>query len=172
MVTGATWIGRSCITVTENLNQQPYPSDTPLIDTNVFCYLFDAREPRKSAISRALLARCFRLECRYSVSVQNLAEFSVVMTEKITTPAPYALIRQFISDIARFDGWKILQYGVDSVLAAQDLQADYSLHFWDALLAATMKEHRIDTIYSEDDHFKKIPWLKTINPYIVRKGSE
>ena len=94
------------------------------------------------------------------------------MTEKIAGPTPYALIRQFISDIAQFDRWTILQYGVGSVLAAQDLQADYSLHFWDALLVATMKEHGIDTIYSEDNHFKKVPWLKMINPYTDQESSE
>ncbi len=167
---GITKVVRSYMAVSNN----PYipASASPLIDTNVFCYLFDAREPRKSEISKDLIARCFRSECRYSVSVQNLAEFSVVMTEKIVGPTPYALIRQFISDIAQFERWTILQYGVGSVLAAQDLQADYSLHFWDALLVATMKEHGIDTIYSEDNHFKKVPWLKMINPYTDQESSE
>ncbi len=147
-------------------NQSLPASAPPLVDTNVFCYLFDARDMRKSQLSKDLIARCFRSECHYSVSVQNLAEFSVVMTEKIALPASHDFIRQFISDIARFDGWTILQYRVDSILAALDLQSDYSLHFWDALLVATMKEHSIDTIYSEDIHFKKVPWLKTINPYV------
>jgi predicted nucleic acid-binding protein len=40
-----------------------------------------------------------------------------------------------------------------------------ALHFWDALLAATMNENGISTIYTEDCHFEKVPGLTVINPF-------
>ena len=140
-------------------------SSSPLIDTNVLCYLFDARCPEKSKTAKDLIARCFRSECRYSVSVQNLAEFAVVLSEKISGPVPSHLIGRLIDDIDRFDGWDVVNYDAGTVSLALEFQKGYKLHFWDALLAATMKEHGIATIITEDKHFAKIPWLDVIDPF-------
>ena len=51
---------------------------------------------------------------------------------------------------------------------AAGIREMYSLHFWDALLAETMNQHTIGTIYTEDSHFKKIPWITVINPFTRR----
>ncbi|HVP94447.1 MAG TPA: PIN domain-containing protein [Methanoregulaceae archaeon] len=142
-----------------------------MIDTNIFCYLFDARNPGKSKISRNLISRCFHSECNYSVSVQNLAEFSVVVNEKIPVPIPWKVLSRFISDIEQFEGWNVIGYTAFTISSALECQRDYSLHFWDALLAATMKEQGIGTIYTEDKHLSKIPWLNTVNPYNGRESS-
>jgi len=40
------------------------------------------------------------------------------------------------------------------------------INYWDAVLAATMKEHGIFSIYTEDQHFSKIPWLVAMNPMV------
>jgi predicted nucleic acid-binding protein len=140
-------------------------SSYPLIDTNVLCYPFDARDPEKSKTARDLISRCFRSECRYSVSVQNLAEFAVVLAEKIPGPVPHPLISRFISDIEQFEGWQVVWYNAGTVSLALEFREDYALHFWDALLAATMKEQGIHTIFTEDKHFVKIPWLDVVNPF-------
>jgi len=46
----------------------------------------------------------------------------------------------------------------------------YSLHFRDALLAATMKQYTIGTIYTEDSHFNKIPWITVVNPFLKEES--
>jgi predicted nucleic acid-binding protein len=39
-------------------------------------------------------------------------------------------------------------------------------NFWDALIVATMEENSIDTIITENEKdFKKVKWIKTINPF-------
>jgi predicted nucleic acid-binding protein len=135
-----------------------------LVDTNILIYAFDAREPEKRETAAGLLARCWRGEERLSVSVQNLAEFSVVVTEKIHNPIPRPVLRKFIAAVAAYDGWTVVGYDAGTILAANDLKERCSLHFWDALLAATMKENGISTIYTEDRHFEKVPGLAVINP--------
>ncbi|WP_304840718.1 hypothetical protein [Methanocalculus sp.] len=45
------------------------------------------------------------------------------------------------------------------------LEEQHKLHFWDALLVATMVENHIHTIYTEDAHFRKIPGITVINPF-------
>ena len=137
-----------------------------LIDTNILCYALDAGEPVKRAAAAELLSRCWRSEIALFVSVQNLAEFSVVMTEKVSPPLPDAVVTRFIKDIVSFDGWTVIGYDPATVMDALRIRSRYSLHFWDALLAATMKQHDIGTIYTEDSQFSRVPWITVIDPFI------
>ena len=138
-----------------------------LIDTNILCYALDTGEPEKRTVAAELLSQCWRSEKDLAVSVQNIAEFSVVMTEKVKQPLPDEVITRFIRDIVSFDGWTVIGYDTGTIMDAVDIRQTYSLHFWDALLAATMKQHTIDTVYTEDSHFNKIPWITVINPFII-----
>ena len=136
-----------------------------LIDTDVLCYALDTGEPEKRAVAAELLSQCWRSEITLVVSVQNLAEFSIVMTEKVKHPVPDAIVTRFIRDIVSFGGWRVIGYDQETIMDAVSTRSKYSLHFWDALLAATMKQHNIVTIYTEDSHFKKIPWITVIDPF-------
>ncbi|MCM2466356.1 PIN domain-containing protein [Methanoculleus oceani] len=137
----------------------------PLIDTNVLVYLFDADTPDKQRISKDLVTACWRSETRYSVSAQNLAEFSVVVTEKVANPMPVEDVQRFIQAIQDFDGWNVVGYGSETILSAHEIRDRHHVHFWDALLAATMIEHSIDTIITEDAHLLRIPGITVVNPY-------
>jgi len=136
-----------------------------LIDTNILCYALDAGEPEKRVVAAELLSQCWRSELALAVSVQNLAEFSVVMTEKVKQPVPDEVVKRFIRDIVSFNDWTVIGYDTETIMNATGIRRKYSLHFWDALLAATMKQHNIGTIYTEDSHFKKIPWVTVIDPF-------
>ena len=136
-----------------------------LVDTNILCYALDAGVPEKRAVAAELLSRCWRSEIALTVSVQNLAEFSVVMTEKVQHPVPDAVVSRFIQDIVSFDGWKVISYDSKTIMDAVSIRSTYSLHFWDALIAATMKQHNIEAIYTEDSNLNKIPWIKVIDPF-------
>lgn len=136
-----------------------------LVDTNILCYALDAGEPEKREVAADLLSRCWRSEISLAVSVQNLAEFSVVMSEKVQHPVPDDVVSRFVRDIVSFDGWIVIGYDAGTIMDAVGIRSLYSLHFWDALLAATMKQHNIGTIYTEDSHFKKIPWITVVDPF-------
>jgi predicted nucleic acid-binding protein len=136
-----------------------------LIDTNILGYLFDADVPMKRAASRNLLERCWRGEVRYAVSVQNLAEFAVVVTEKVASPMPESVVKKFIGAILGFDGWSVISYEGTTIPGALEIKERYGLHFWDALLVATMQEHGISRIYTEDKGFTKVPDCIPLNPY-------
>jgi len=93
-----------------------------------------------------------------------LPGFSVVVTEKIEHPMPLPVVRKFITSISAFDGWNVVGYSADTILSAHEIKKRWSLHFWDALLVATMEENRIRTIYTEDHHFERVPGLTVIDP--------
>jgi hypothetical protein len=73
-------------------------NDSPaLIDTNVLDCVFDSREQEKRQISHDLLAKCWDGEIQYVGSVQNLAEFAVIVTEKVANPVPPDTMQAFIN---------------------------------------------------------------------------
>jgi len=137
----------------------------PLIDTNVLVYLFDADAPVKRRISKELIDACWHSDLRYSVSLQNIAEFSVVVTEKVEHPMPTEDVKRFIRNILDFEGWNVVGYSGEAILMAHEIRNRYKVHFWDSLIAATMIESGIDTIITEDAHLRKIPGINVSNPY-------
>jgi predicted nucleic acid-binding protein len=138
-----------------------------LIDTNVLVYAFDADSKEKQQAAQELLSRCWRHEMQFAVSTQNLAEFSTIVREKVSHPASGDEVRAFLQGITEFQEWTVITYSAQSVIRAHEILDEYRLHFWDALLAATMEENSIRTIYTEDQHFDRVPWLKRINPFEV-----
>lgn len=46
------------------------------------------------------------------------------------------------------------------------MNRDYQTHYWDYLIASTMKENAVKEIYTENTKdFEKIPELKVVNPF-------
>lgn len=143
-----------------------------LIDTNILGYVFDSREQEKRQISRDLLAKCWEGEIQYAVSVQNLAEFAVIVTEKVANPLPPDTVRAFIHTIIAYDGWIKIGYSGKTIEEAIKIQTLHKIHFWDALIIATMKEHGLSLLYSEDRHLARVPSITVINPYHRAKSSD
>lgn len=136
-----------------------------LTDSNILTYVLDISEPVKSRICGELVADCWKKKRDFAVSTQNLSEFYVVVTKKISNPIPVRTARRYIDLIAEFRGWHVINYGASTIKSAIDISSEYGIHYWDALVAATMKENDIFCIYTENvKDFRKIPWLKTINP--------
>ncbi|MDD5472578.1 MAG: PIN domain-containing protein [Candidatus Methanoperedens sp.] len=140
-----------------------------LIDTNLLSYVFDESEPEKKIICKDLTAECWKGKQKYAVSVQNLSEFYVVVTKKIQHPIPEKVAKRFIELILDFQGWHVLSISASTIASAIDISNKYKIHYWDALLAATMRENKVFSIYTEDSDFGKIPWLKAINPFELKK---
>jgi predicted nucleic acid-binding protein len=136
-----------------------------LIDTNILVYAFDGDSGRKHSVAKELICRSWRGKERYVVSTQNLAEFSVVVREKVAHPLPSEDVRQFLSLIMRSRDWQVVGYSTKTIIRAHEIRDENNLHFWDALLAATMEENIVRTIITEDAHFRDVPWITLQNPF-------
>ena len=76
-------------------------------------------------------------------------------------------MKQNIQDIIYFSNFNILSINKNNILRAIDISAEYGISYWDALIASVMKENNISCIITENDKdFKKISWLKVINPFV------
>ena len=93
-------------------------------------------------------------------------KFYVVVTKKISNPIPTKVAKDFIELIIDFQGWHVITYNAQTIKSAIGISIKNSIHYWDALLAATMRENNVFSIYTENDKdFKKIPWIKIIDPF-------
>ena len=137
-------------------------SAMPLIDTNILVYAVDKSEKEKHKICVKLLERCWLGGEKYAVSVQNLSEFYVTVTQKIQEPLEKEVAKRIIKCIIEFDKWNILEFNANTVLFAVEINKEYNIHYLDALLAATMRENGVFKIYTEDEEFKKISWLEIL----------
>ncbi|HEX54896.1 MAG TPA: PIN domain-containing protein [Candidatus Altiarchaeales archaeon] len=136
-----------------------------LIDTNILVYAYDKTEREKHRICRDLVARCWNLETEYAISLQNISEFYVIITRKVENPIPIQNARSIVKDIIDFNGWRKINFTQNTIISAMNINKRYKIHYWDALLAATMRENDIFSIYTENESdFKKIRWLDVINP--------
>jgi len=139
----------------------------PLIDTNILIYAYDVTPGRKHQIAKDLLAKVWSHNKVYSISTQNLSEFYVIATKKIPNPLNPEQAKAVISDILDFSHWNVLTPKPQTVKKAIEYVIACKSPYWDCLLAATMTENGITTIYTENVRdFKKIPHLTVENPFV------
>ncbi|HIH20375.1 TPA: PIN domain-containing protein [Candidatus Micrarchaeota archaeon] len=140
-------------------------NDKLLIDTNVLVYAHDRDSSRYVQASEILKTA---LASRQAVlSAQNLTEFCRVILEKTSPRAEYETARKFARDLS--NSAEIITYNGNTIDRAVEISEKHKLHFFDSLLAATMAQENISTIVTENDRdFRKIPWLKVINPFKKR----
>ncbi len=142
--------------------------DKELIDTNVLAYAQDELSEKHQAALAVL--EDVALSHTGVVSVQNLAEFSRLLTEKRQRRKTFAETRAAVLEIA--EALEVIAYGAETVGEALNLCAEYKVHFYDALIAAAMQREGITTIVTENEKdFQKIPWLTVVNPFKTSAGA-
>ncbi len=133
-----------------------------LIDSNLLVYAYEDDVVR-SEPARQLIASLSRKN-QASVSVQNLAEFSNVAAGKKKNVIPLAEAQTALAFFS--ENLNVLPYGLKTVSSALALVQSHGTPFYDALLAATMIENGIATIYTENvKDFERIPGIKAVNPF-------
>lgn len=137
-------------------------SELFLLDTNILIYAYDKDEIKKSTKAEELLARCFVGEIVLAISNQNLAEFVYATTRKSKLSFEQAMIN--IYDIFNSKTFKKINYSAKTILSAIEIANEFKMPFWDALLAATMRENGIFNIYTENAKDFKMPWINAVNP--------
>lgn len=119
---------------------------------------------RKNEKFVANLLKMFSIKKRVGyVSNQILAELYFVLTKKKGVPKEEA--KTIVSNFIESDRWAKVDYTTETVNRTITSSKAIDIIFWDILIAETMKENGIDTIYTENEKdFKKIPGIKVINP--------
>lgn len=144
-------------------------SDEMLYDTTILVYAYDESETEKRAVCKPLVEAVFNGEVKGVVSNQILAELFSVLTTKMKTPLSKDDAENIVNTFIDSYNWIRINYNADTVKAAMSTSKVNKTSFWDSLIAETMREDGIYTIYTENEEdFRKIPGVKIVNPLKLR----
>ncbi|MBI2141044.1 PIN domain-containing protein [Candidatus Woesearchaeota archaeon] len=141
-----------------------------LLDANILVHAFDNSDEFKHEMANELFESALYGEMRLAVTTQVLSEtFNVFTRHKyFKNRVNLEEIRLFIADIVDISEIPKLSSTPKTILSAMELHITFGVEFYDAVIAATMKEHGITTIYTEDKDFDKIEGIKAVNPFEKR----
>jgi predicted nucleic acid-binding protein len=138
-----------------------------VIDTNILAYAYDKSEPKRRKICERFVRSGFEGEPRYCVSNQILGELYMVLTRKVGKPLPKEQASLLVSAFVESQNWGKLNYNHLTVKHALEDLMTINTSYWDILIAETMKEAGVRTLYTENEKdFLEIPWIKVVNPFI------
>lgn len=142
-------------------------SDTEFfLDTNVLVYAYDRSEGIKHEQAKEIIRQCFRGKITLFLSTQVLGEFFTNITKKIQKPISPQDAHAIISTLIDYQKTPVLVIQPDTILSASLTHQTTGTHFWDCVIAETMKENRIHIILTEDTaDFSKISGIKAKNPF-------
>lgn len=139
-------------------------ADEIFFDTSIIVYAYDETEVEKRPICEEIVRNCFEGKFVGVISNQILSELFFVLTTKKGVSKDDA--QTIVDSLIKSENWIKVNYKVDTVKKSIVASKTINVLFWDILVAETMKENGINKIYTEDeDNFKKIPGIKTINPF-------
>lgn len=131
-----------------------------LVDSNILIYAHQKNEKEKHSVCSAIVNSLIDKD-DVVLSIQNLVEFSRILGEKASIDKE--LVRQYVFDLSETS--RVISYNEQTIMYALMLSKQHRIHFFDALLAATMQENGISKILTENTKdFKKIKWLDVENP--------
>jgi predicted nucleic acid-binding protein len=121
-------------------------SDRYFVDTNILMYAHDTAAGDKHRRARALVEELWNTRAGV-VSTQVLQELAVNLRRKAKKPLDAKATRDVVSD---YLAWHVVVNSGDSILEALDLETQYRLSFWDALVIHAAHAAGAEILYSED----------------------
>lgn len=121
-------------------------SDRYFVDTNVLMYAHDSAAGEKHQRAKVLVEELWETRAGV-VSTQVLQELAVNLRRKAKKPLDAKATRDVVSDYLT---WQVVVNGGDSILEALDLEAEYQISFWDALIVQAAHVSGAEVLYSED----------------------
>ena len=130
------------------------------IDTNVFVYAADSKNPAKRTIARSLITAAVSSGgCRISVQVLN--EFASVAARKLGLT-----VDEIKAYLELFRALPVLPIAADVTEKGLDVMNRYGLQFYDSLLLVSASECGCDEFISEDLNDGQVYCgMKAANPF-------
>jgi predicted nucleic acid-binding protein len=137
-------------------------SDRIFVDSNILVYAHDADAGEKHAAAAQAVADLW--ESRNGIlSTQVLQELYITLTRKVTSPVTGTVARRLIRNYLTWD--LVLNDGA-IILHAGEIEENYHLSFWDALIVAAAYSKNAAVILTEDlNHGQSIEGISIRNPF-------
>lgn len=133
------------------------------VDTNLWVYRLDRREPEKTKFIRDWI-RKLATEHEIVVSTQVMIELRSVLTRKLAPPLSPSDTRTALEVLSAFE---VVGAHSTLVLDAHELATRERLSWFDALILEAAIRSRCDVLFSEDfDHQRRFGTLTVLNPFL------
>lgn len=133
------------------------------LDTNVFVYEFDEREPQKTSRASKLIRSAIATR-QGVVSYQVVQEFFNVAFKRFMKPLAMAGAEEYYSVILK--PLLVVQSSPRLFLEALRMREQYQLSWYDSLVVAAAQQAECSMLYTEDmQHGLRIGNLKIENPF-------
>ncbi len=138
------------------------------IDTNLWVYRLDRREPDKSVFVARWL-RELASEHEIVISTQVLIELRSVLTRKLKPALSWQDTRAALEALA---GFEVVPASANLVLDAHELARAEKLSWFDALIVEAAIRAGCARLYSEDfDHGRRYGEMMVYNPFRIGQGA-
>ena len=114
------------------------------VDTNLFVYSIDKRDPQKKEKARAVLRRITDAH-QPVISTQVIKEFYVVATTKLK--AEQLIVKSIVHN---FRNMEVVCNDLELIEQAIDISVISQLSFWDSLIVAAAEKAHCEFVFSED----------------------
>ncbi len=133
------------------------------LDTNIFIYSFDHRDPVKRDLARKLIADA--LESGHGrISYQVVQEFMNVALRRFASPMTTDEAKTYLHHVL-LPLWDV-QSGEGLMIDALEIQQKWRLSWYDSLIVASALAAGCGTLLSEDlQHGLRIRSLQVVNPF-------
>jgi predicted nucleic acid-binding protein len=134
------------------------------VDTNIFAYAFDQRDPVKRRVAIALIVDMLRAS-KGVISYQVIQEFLNVAIRASVPGLTLEEGRRYLHDVVvKFE---IVAPTLALFETGLHLQSRYKLPWYDCLVIAAAFEAHCETIYTEDwQHGQVIEGITITNPFV------
>jgi predicted nucleic acid-binding protein len=121
-------------------------SDKCFVDTNILVYAHDAAAGEKHVRARGVLERLWDSGDGV-LSTQVLQELCINLRRKTANPPTLEELRRLIRE---YTTWEVVNNDVESILKALEIEKQYKMSFWDALIIQAAEDAGASILYSED----------------------
>ena len=138
-------------------------TDKVFVDTNILVYAHDLDAGNKHGLAADVVSRLW--ESRNGVlSTQVLQEFYVTLTRKVSSPLSKLEARKLVQ---KYSLWHVVLNDPTIISQASEIEENYNLSFWDALILSAAYSQNVPTILTEDlTHGQYIEGVLIKNPFI------
>lgn len=138
-------------------------SDSFFLDTNVFVYKFDTREPAKTRRASELIRSAVASK-RGVVSYQVVQEFFNVALTRFDRPFSIGEAEDYLS--VTFKPILVVHSSPRLFLEALHIRTQHQFSWYDSLIVAAAQQANCSVLYTEDmQHGRRIGELRIENPF-------
>ncbi len=131
------------------------------VDTNLFVYSIDQRDPAKRDKARRILKRLVEVH-QPVISTQVIKEFYVVASTKLK--ADSFIIKNIVHN---FRNLEVVNNDLELIEQAIDISTISRLTFWDSLIIAAAEKANCEFVFSEDmNPGQTYRGVSLVNPFV------